>query len=94
MRLYHYSADKLILDKNRSFAQRTFHKPRGLWLSVDREWHKWLYIEWREEFDSIQYESIFDINMSNILSLSSYEELLSFTNKYGDRDNRGDAPLY
>jgi len=58
-------------------------KPRGLWYACDNDWLQWLIYEMPHWIGNYVYS--FDINMSNVLQLSSLSDLKNFQSKYGSR---------
>lgn len=78
-RIHNTKSENLVL-KN-YIVQKQFHKPRGLWYGINNSWLKWC----KSEMPHWVFPHSFGltINLLKILRISSYEELLDFTNKYG-----------
>jgi hypothetical protein len=57
-------------------------KPRGaLWVAKGRQWREFIdENEWEEKY-SFEYE--FDIDISKVIQLKTYEDIALFTEKYG-----------
>lgn len=86
-KLYHYSKDKLILDKNRCYAEKNIcgDKPGGLWISVDYDWQIWCEEEGYRTDRLVNQCEIVLCECEKILFINNKDELLNFTKNFRDK---------
>jgi len=76
----HVSRRPIELD-NVIREQDTF-KPRGLWYQIDNSWEDWCQSEMPDWIDKITNKYQLELDMTNVLVLSTIEEMTAFTHKY------------
>ena len=80
MKRIHVTNNKIIrLNKKYNQDKRTF-KPKGLWYSIDNEWTEWCIDNMPHWVKKHTFE--LDLDMSNILIISSAKEALNFMQTY------------
>ena len=88
MKLIHYSDAPFVLNKTMVYENRCFGmdssgpKPNGLWVSVEDAWKNWcldelFYLEYIKHCSEVVIKPD-----ANILTMSTEEELFSFSDKY------------
>lgn len=81
---YHLSNNKL---ENKVFnEQKLSLKPNGIWFSKKNLWNNFLKSENMNM--KYKYEYKLRINFDNILTLSSYDDIIEFEKKYGKYVNK------
>jgi len=81
MKFYHLS-DKPFTKFRKPRKLGIGLKPAGLWLAPKGVWKKFIQEDLTGEIPEYEYE--FDINMSKIITLNSYEDIAEFQEKYKD----------
>lgn len=73
------SEEELINFRNEP-NQEMSHKPNGLWYAVGSSWIDWV----RSEMPEWEQDNVFlvELNPSKIIKISSYDEIMEFTNRY------------
>lgn len=83
-----YKDARTIMTKDETISakdtvkQDNRHKPSGLWYGIGSEWVDWVRSEvpeWEAE-----YMHILDVDLNKMVVIRTYDELLSFTEAYGD----------
>lgn len=78
----HITDSETIIKSDRRYPQDAFFKPHGLWYSFNDEWLQRCMQGMRDRIRKYKYT--LDIDLSNILIISTIEELTEFNNKYSD----------
>ena len=81
MKFYHLSDKPFTKLRNRKLVAHI--KPNGFWLAPSGVWKKYIEEEMGGEIPKYEYE--FDIDMTNVLTLKTYEDIASFQEKYKDK---------
>lgn len=82
MDLRHYSEYSITLDYSRTYTQKLFMKPFGLWISIGAAWRKWCEDEnWG--LDGIIVEHKITLNQNaNILHLRNFGQIIDFAQTF------------
>lgn len=86
MKLSHYTGEPLKFDPERTYEQSAMNiKPVGFWVSVDGEydWVDWCYSEQWGTDRLAERTECWLADGHNVLILSTEEDLLAFTLRYG-----------
>lgn len=91
----HYSEETIekLLDDDACIKQHFHFKPFGLWLSKDSEWLEWMKSEMPEWIEEVNY--IYKISIkknTNLLKISSFEDVVKLHNKYMVKANFVNPP--
>jgi len=78
---FHLSSKPIEKIEQKNYKQKIGLKPDGFWYSCGDSWIKWLKSEWPDHKGEFYYEVLID--ESKILKLTSSEEIINFTKKYG-----------
>lgn len=81
------SNENEIIFKPKDQKQEPTYKPSGLWYGFGASWLDWVRSEmpeWEKDYSKI---FVIEINEGSVLKMSTFEELLEFTNKYSPSKN-------
>lgn len=86
------SHDETIEFRSSEGSQRTTYKPKGLWYGFGDSWLEWVRSEMPDWEKGYRHIFMLEINQGAVLSMSTMEELLSFTEKYSPSMNKMAKP--
>lgn len=95
--LSHYTSAETLVPRNVDQSRRgSFGKPQGLWVSVDGpdDWPSWCK---SEQFRDVDSQNRFRVTLAtdaNILHLETFDEVIVFTEKYGEPSRFGGRLAY
>ncbi len=84
MKLTHFTHKPLKFKTTKQYSQiNTINKPRGFWLSDESQTENcWSYWCLGNEFGSLEYSTLFQLDLSQILILDTASKVTEFTLKY------------
>ena len=86
--LFHYSNEKIIIDKNYEYVIKNLnpYKPAGFWISIGTVWKDWCLME-DFEIDNLKWTNEIEIlDSANLKIINDIKELEQFHNEYSITD--------